>query len=393
LKWLAIVAGVGVIAIVVALARSAPYRDPVIDENGARPASFDGLDALVSDAAPGRVLWVHGMCRHDDLWAQQRARTLAAALGATYTPTPAPLAGEATWTDDMEFTVPSRGRVDVTFFLWSRLVDKYRQRLAYDADVGATRASLNKELKLALTDSCLVDAIIYSGRNGDGIRVAMRKAVCRTLGGSTGETGPCDLSGASAPRRIAFVTESIGSKILFDALRDLWASAIPDTGREAPFEKGVTRSELARRSAQVSVIYMVANQLPLLDQASPLAAASAPYESSVKAVGDLVAESRSEIDGSPGLPNLTIVAFSDPNDLLSFRLPETLAKPAKTRLVNVTVSNAWTFFGLVERPLLAHCRYIQNPVVVGIITHGYHGGRFSAPAASEPDSACAAGKL
>jgi hypothetical protein len=152
---------------------------------------------------------------------------LAAALGATYTPTPAPLAGEATWTDDMEFTVPSKGRVDVTFFLWSRLVDEYRQRLAYDAEVGATRASLNKELKLALTDSCLVDAIIYSGRNGDGIRVAMRKAVCRTLGGTTGATGPCDLSGAPAPRRIAFVTESIGSKILFDALRDLWASSAP----------------------------------------------------------------------------------------------------------------------------------------------------------------------
>lgn len=392
MKWLAVVAGVGVMAIVVALARSAPYRDPIIDENGVKPASFDGLDALVSDAAPGRVLWVHGMCRHDDLWAQQRARTLAAALGATYTPTPAPLAGEATWTDDMQFTVPSKGRVDVTFFLWSRLVDKYRQRLAYDADVGATRATLNKELKLALTDSCLVDAIIYSGRNGDGIRVAMRKAVCRTLGGTTGATGPCDLSGAPAPRRIAFVTESIGSKILFDALRDLWASALPDSGLEGPARKGETRSALARRSAQVSVIFMVANQLPLLDQASPLAPVNMPYEFSLKAVGDLVAESRSETV-SPGLPNLTIVAFSDPNDLLSFRLPETLAKPAMTRLVNVTVSNAWTFFGLVERPLLAHCTYMQNPVVVGIITHGYHGGRLSAPAATGPDSACAAGKL
>ena len=178
----------------------------------------------------------------------------------------------------MQFTVPSKGRVDVTFFLWSRLVDKYRQRLAYDADVGATRATLNKELKLALTDSCLVDAIIYSGRNGDGIRVAMRKAVCRTLGGTTGATGPCDLSGAPPPRRIAFVTESIGSEILFDALRDLWASALPDSGLEGPARKGETRSALARRSAQVSVIFMVAKQLPLLDQASPLAPVNMPYE-------------------------------------------------------------------------------------------------------------------
>ena len=50
---------------------------------------------------------------------------------------------------------------------------------------------------------------------------------------------------------------------------------------------------------------MVANQLPLLDQASPLAPVNLPYESSLKAVGDLVAESRSETV-SPGLPNLTI---------------------------------------------------------------------------------------
>lgn len=394
LKWLAVAAAAAVIAIVAAFARSEPYQEPRIDENGAEPASFDGLDALVSKEAPGRVLWVHGMCRHDDLWAEHRAKTLAVALGgAAYTQMPASLADGAAWTDDIEFTVPNKGRLDVTFFLWSRFIDKYRQQLAYDADVGATRATLNKDLKLALTDGCLVDAIIYSGRNGDSIRVAMRESVCQALGGTTGETGPCDLSGAPAPRRIAFVTESIGSKILFDALRDLWASAIPDTGRETPAMKGVTKSELARRSAQVSVIYMVANQLPLLDQANPVAPGSAPYESSIKAVGDLVAESRSRIGDWSGLPNLTIVAFSDPNDLLSFRLPPSLAAPAMTRLINITVSNAWTYFGWVERPLLAHCAYMQNPVVVHIIAHGYHGGRLQALTGLEPDSACAVGKF
>ena len=271
-----------------------PIKNPIIDENGVKPASFDGLDALVSDAAPGRVLWVHGMCRHDDLWAQQRARTLAAALGATYTPAPAPLAGEATWTDDMEFTVPSKGRVDVTFFLWSRLVDKYRQRLAYDADVGATRATLNKELKLALTDSCLVDAIIYSGRNGDGIRVAMRKAVCRTLGGTTGATGPCDLSGhrrrvasPSSPRASAARSCSMPC-----AISGLRPSRIAGwKGRPEGRNQIRAGTPLGASLGHLHV----ANQLPLLDQASPLAPANMPYESS-KPQRDRIARSAKSDD-------------------------------------------------------------------------------------------------
>lgn len=390
MKWVAAIAGGVVIAVIAtffAFARTLPYEQPIIDENGSKPAGFDGLDALLSKDLPGRVLWVHGMCHHDDEWVQYRAKTLAAALGATYQQIPSSLTGAAARTHDMAFAVPDKGRLEVTFFLWSHIIDHYRKELAYDADVGARRAPLNRELKLGLTNRCLVDAIIYSGRNGDAIRIAMRKAVCQILGGTTEDTGPCDLSNAPPPRRIAFVTESIGSKILFDALRDLWGSAKPDTAAR----KGVTRSELARRSAEVLMIYMVANQLPLLDQASPIAAPNLSAESSVKAVGEILAESRERLDRQGhedlGLPSLTIVAFSDPNDLLSFRLPSSLSAPERTRLVNVTVSNDWTYFGLLERPLIAHCAYMQNPVVVEIISHGFN-GKLPRLRAIEPQGSC-----
>jgi hypothetical protein len=272
LKYLAVL-----IALAVA-ARSQPYQTPTIDENGAIPASFDGAESLVSGATPGRVLWVHGICRHDDQWVQNRAAMLAAALGrATYPEILAHAHGETAWSDDVEFTLPDgKGRLDASFFIWSNLAERYRDQLAYDANVGATRASLNGDLKTNLMDTCLIDAIVYSGKNGDPFRQAMRLSVCQSLGGEIDAAGRCDLAAAPEPRKIAFVTESIGSKILFDALRALWSAASPDTAAPASLNKGTTRAALAQRLAQVSVIYMAANQIPLLDQASPVLKTMSP---------------------------------------------------------------------------------------------------------------------
>ena len=68
---------------------------------------------------------------------------------------------------------------------------------------------------------------------------------------------------------------------------------------------------------------------------------------------------------------LTIVAFVDPNDLLSFRL---LPKSDRARIVNFVVSNADTYLGYAERPDEAHCNYIRNAYVMHAIVFGYAGG-------------------
>jgi hypothetical protein len=47
---------------------------------------------------------------------------------------------------------------------------------------------------------------------------------------------------------------------------------------------------------------------------------------------------------------------------------------AHTNIVNVTVSNDWTYFGWAELPTSAHCAYRQNRTMINVITHGYHGG-------------------
>lgn len=74
---------------------------------------------------------------------------------------------------------------------------------------------------------------------------------------------------------------------------------------------------------------------------------------------------------------MTVVAFSDPNDLLTYRiLPEHLAEDFKEfRVINVLVSNDTTYFGYLERPDTAHCGYPWNPHVFGMLARGYQAGK------------------
>ena len=63
--------------------------------------------------------------------------------------------------------------------------------------------------------------VAYSGASGDSIRAVMKAVVCETLGGSL-VGSRCVDSAEAAAARFAFVTESLGSKMLFDAVRDIW---------------------------------------------------------------------------------------------------------------------------------------------------------------------------
>lgn len=124
---------------------------------------------------------------------------------------------------------------------------------------------------------------------------------------------------------------------------------------------------------------MVANQLPLLDAAGMATAGTADQRpanrTSTKDVFHLFSRARAKAS-STTVP-VTVVAFSDPNDLLSYRIvPGHLAGNLKDfRVVNVIVSNDTTYFDYVERPDTAHCGYTWNPHVFGMMAKGYDAGK------------------
>ena len=70
----------------------------------------------------------------------------------------------------------------------------------------------------------------------------------------------------------------------------------------------------------------------------------------------------------------TVVAFTDPNDLLSYRLLPPVVDLASARLINVIVSNAATWLRSLERPDIAHCGYTLNRTVMGLIAQGHKVG-------------------
>jgi hypothetical protein len=224
---------------------------------------------------------------------------------------------------------------------------------------------MNGSLKDTLVNDCLSDALIYQGKSRDNINAQMQKAILQATATSGGAKKPLSLAAESAkiPKSIplVIVTESLGSKLAFDAIDRLRTN--PDTLRagEVTFDRIVQ-------------VFMSANQLPIL------ALADKHLDGTVAAVGDsrayaddplaaLIkarklrrAESAEEV-----IPQ--IVAFTDPNDLLSYILVPS-SNADSYSVIDVVVSNENTFFGFLELPDKAHLGYRTNEVVRRLIACG-----------------------
>jgi hypothetical protein len=358
-----------------------PYATPVVEKPTPEDAgTFDGLLSLAESLPPSsslKVLWTHGMCSHPPSWVDDRIQRLVASIGGrAETVSVRPIDGHGATLRTERIVLPSR-TIDVIFLSWSPLTQPYKKALAYDhsthygGDFPYARATLNRELKRGLINDCMTDVVVYGGPNGVTIRRAAEEAVCEAMGGRA--DGPvCDISPGRSPVALAFVTESLGSKLLFDAILEIWAAAETSEDRTAV-------DRVANSLANTRMVYMVANQLPLLDAAGSSIAGVAREQpatrSNTKDVFHLISRARAKMP--PTTDPMTVVAFSDPNDLLTYRIvPGHLSGNLKDfRVVNVIVSNDTTYFDYVERPDTAHCGYTWNPHVFGMLAQGYHAGK------------------
>jgi hypothetical protein len=194
------------------------------------------------------------------------------------------------------------------------------------------------------------------------------------MGGRADGTG-CNIPVGGSPAALAFITDSLGSKLLFDAIRKVWASAEKSDDKTAI-------NRVADSLAATRTIYMVANQLPLLDVAGVTAgalwgASMEPPSGRSNTMDVFALLSRARSLAAVTTKPMTVVAFSDPNDILSYRIvPEHIAGDLRDfRVVNVIVSNDTTYFNYVERPDIAHCGYAWNPYVLGMMAKGYRAGK------------------
>ena len=267
---------------------------------------------------------------------------------------------------------------------WSEITQPLKRKLAYDtgAYYNDKRAAFNQNLKVFLNDR-LLDPVAYLGGANLLIKAAASEALCFTSVPdwrelpSAGEAD-CNLrAGVNLTGirddQLIFITHSLGSRIVADALQTEVAelkerAASTDVSAEdkVDFEKILE----ALQTKHVA-LYMMANQLPLIDAALPPARVTNQIAAYCEPGGEFYDQ---RIFG-----DLTVVAFSDPNDPLSYGLPfnyinTTMDSRLCPKLANVivNVTDVINPLGLIEiaPPLESHAGYQQDEIVLQIIAGG-----------------------
>ena len=370
---------------------STPFHPPVIAYGG---APFNGIAGLVERNAGKQVdvLMVHGMCTHTRSDARKSIDTLVQAVDSSLLPDF--ISAERLSTDVDGIEVETRtvdfGKASVRFtaLVWSPLTTPLKAQLAYDhtgtptdcsmaGECRPQRATLNGQFKDKLLDDCLADVMIYQGESRKGIRQRMINAITHVVEDSESQARAKGLE----PGPFALVAESLGSKISFDALDEMDKRPAPDKAKVAG-DSAVDR---------LALIFMLANQLPMLSlaeqtieppNARPAALPEmAPFGAQDSLQQLLKRKGRSELnpirggsirgEGAASMPlKLALVAFTDPNDLLSFRLLPSRYSVQGIDIADVLVSNDATYFGILELPTSAHTDYRKNMDVTRYIACG-----------------------
>jgi hypothetical protein len=268
------------------------------------------------------------------------------------------------------------------------------------------RQLLNKAIKESTLDLALSDAVLYVGTYGAKIERGVAEVLCRVTSTQTySATQLCDWQSADSRAlnsRFIFMTHSIGSRIVYDTMLDL--SGTVSRGATTAFSdeyRAKAKPSTDKIVENTKAIYMFANQLPLLGLANvpvtlrsddgPVPVLEAMAASDVKSDPSKIpapkapppcgvnpmacfANLRALSAGAQAATSgpLDIVAFSDPNDLLTYGIPPWYVRDVgalELHITNVTLQNARHWLGLVEMPTSAHENYMQKGSPVWPLVH------------------------
>jgi len=258
---------------------------------------------------------------------------------------------------------------------WSEITEAEKAIIEFDdsAEFAFRRASLNALLKKFL-NSHVPDSLVFLGEPHVPILTSVRESLCWMTHGDWNDYAsfadvPCDHLRSERVKQVqeddfVVVTHSLGSRIVLDSLQ-----YFGNLSRTADAPRLVGGREATQ--AMKFRVYMLANQLPLLE------------------MGQKRAEVRGQIGSycQPGgehfdqriFRRLSIYAFSDPNDILSYPIPPKFAAeyidsrlcPSPTN-ITINVAKPISLFGLGEfaDPGEAHGGYDRDERVISLIAHG-----------------------
>ncbi len=254
---------------------------------------------------------------------------------------------------------------------WSVITAKQKEVLAYDnsGEYSFRRAEVNNLMKKFSNDTG-PDPIIYLGESREDIQVSFGQSFCWMTKSSWDDlpddtTQACSFNDDAAAANIhvdqyAFISHSLGSRIIIDGMQRI-ASLLDK--RDVDFAEALKTKEIP--------IYMMSNQLPMLQLGRKL-----PDVSNQKAA---YCQPNGEKYNQRMLAKTPIIAFSDPNDLLSYAIPHGFVeKYLDSRLcidvtnININVATILDAFGLGKfaNPIDAHVSYDTDDRVVALIAKG-----------------------
>lgn len=256
---------------------------------------------------------------------------------------------------------------------WSEITAKDKEILSYDnsGEQSFRRAEVNDLLKKFSNDTG-PDPIIYLGEKRETILISFAQAFCWMINHDWQDLPDNQrqiCSSKNATPRIndsyAFVSHSLGSRITIDGLQRI--ASILSKEDTASYYASVS-SALKNKDIP---IYMMSNQLPMLQLGRALPAVSQQESQYCHADGTHFQERL--------FSKTSIIAFSDPNDLLSYAIPhEFVSHYLDSRLcidvtnVNINVAKVYDAFGLgkLANPMEAHIGYDTDDRVIAMIAKG-----------------------
>jgi hypothetical protein len=244
---------------------------------------------------------------------------------------------------------------------WSPTVDAIKERqFAVDESYDAERVYGDKYLKTYLMNERLADPVLYVGT----YRQHMQYPLLRGIESVLKDFAPRD--------ELAIFTYSLGSYMTYDTLLAM------SEGRPILGDANYSASSVRALIGHTNYIYMLANQLPLLELSEVRGPAhSEKMPDAVNQLSQVRAEhfrqSRLERQISP--IHLHLVAFTDPNDLLSYPLGNTNVMESGSDQIaysDVMISVAHSaLLDLAVNPITAHTGHDKDRRVLDLIAHGW----------------------
>jgi len=331
---------------------------------------FEGLNAAVlrAHSAGGtlRILIVHGMGHHDPGYSRPLLSGVATRLGLSgssaspriYIEKESHFYGEV---NIDEYANGDGKKVRVYELTWSPTTDALKKKqFATDATYAGDRVAVNRKLKADLVDDALADPVLYIGRYRNHMQFPIMRAVEAVL------------HDFQSQDEVAIITQSLGSYMTYDTLLKM------SRGERIMGERDYSAALVDEVIGHTNYVFMLANQLPLLELSEVTNPLSLKKSSAaaLRAIGQIRLQNkpRTLAQRQQTPLSLRLVAFTDPNDLLSYPLDANDVSSDSVAYSNVVISVERTaILGAFAWPMTAHTGHDKSKAVMDLLAFGHKG--------------------